>query len=82
MPFYYKVFLMILKRDRDRLVQKRSHKNHRQRDSLSLRQSLSILVRTLLDGHGHPSKSKETLYFFSIKNTGSLFLERLNTSLL
>jgi hypothetical protein len=68
---------MILKRDRDRLVQKRSHKNHRQCDSLSLRQSLSIL-----DGHGHASKSKETLYFFSIKNIGSLFLERLNTSLL
>jgi hypothetical protein len=82
MPFYYKVFLMILKRDRDRLVQKRSHKNHRQCDSLSLRQSLSILVRALLDGHGHASNPKETLYFFSIKNIGSLFLERLNTSLL
>jgi hypothetical protein len=44
------MFLLILKRDRDRRIQKRPHKNHRQRDSLSLRPSLSILLRTLLDG--------------------------------
>jgi hypothetical protein len=43
------VFLLILKRGGDRRVQKRPRKNHRQRDSLSLRPSLSILVRTLLD---------------------------------
>jgi hypothetical protein len=43
------VFLLIMKRDRDRRVQKRPHKKHRQCDSLSLRSSLSILVRTLMD---------------------------------
>jgi hypothetical protein len=43
------VFLLIFKRDRDRRVQKRPRKNHHQRDFLSLRPSLSIFVRTLLD---------------------------------
>ena len=43
------MFLLILKRDRDGRDQTESHKNHRQRESLSFRPSLSILVRTLID---------------------------------
>jgi hypothetical protein len=43
------VFLLILKRDRDRCVHERSHKNDRQCDILSLSSSLSILVKTLMD---------------------------------
>jgi hypothetical protein len=43
------VFLLIMKRDHDRRNQKRPHKNHHQSDSLSLRPSLSIFLRTLLD---------------------------------
>jgi hypothetical protein len=53
-----------LKRDRDRRIQKRPYKNHRQRDSLSLRPILEHFGEDAFgrDGHGHASKSKETLY--------------------
>jgi hypothetical protein len=46
---FFTVFLLILRLEGDRRVQKRPHKNHRQCDSLSLRASLCILVRTLFD---------------------------------
>jgi hypothetical protein len=47
----YTVFLkrLILKRDRDRRVHKRPHKNDRKYDFSSKWQFLSILVRTLMD---------------------------------
>ncbi len=49
LPLLYPLPLHLLWQKSSFIVQKRPHKNHRQRDALSLQLSLSILVRTLLD---------------------------------
>jgi hypothetical protein len=69
-------FFLFWKRDRDRRVQKRPHKNNLQCDSLSLRPSLSIFVRTILDATVTVTlqNQKETLYLIQIIDNNFIWL--------